>query len=382
MNKVTLKTDVLKSASNKAVKGSGRLTMLAITKAIGIELKDGDLILTTTNNVNNLVVRVKGAAPKELDFYVATDSELFQKLISKQTTESITLELTENMLKVQGNGDYELPIIIGDDEVSSVRIPEIKLEKVNHKIVSKEDIQKLLKYNSLALSKSFDDGFLMDYNVKDKKIVTFNRLLAVRSVINLETDNMLIPANLAELFEIFDEKEINFYREGERVLFETESISLFGEVKLSEADKYPHDDINSIIGVMKTSNELTVKKAAVLNALDRVSLFTGNSDTISIVGNKDKVIFSSQDRRGYEGVQVTKGTTSFDLVGSVRLSTFKSALNTIQTEDIIISYDRDNGILIEENGSSMAIPFKNDSSENYVEDVEEEVEEAEEIILD
>ena len=54
-----IKTETLKTAVTKSVKGSSRLPMLLLTNCIGIEVKDGNLILTTTDGSTNLEVTVK-----------------------------------------------------------------------------------------------------------------------------------------------------------------------------------------------------------------------------------------------------------------------------------------------------------------------------------
>ena len=150
---IKIKTKSLSEAVSKAIKGSSKKQMLAITMSIGIEIKDDTLTLTTTDGVTDLFVRVDKIGCKGNNFYCCTDSELFSKLVQKISNEEITLQLTESALKVfAGKSEYNLPIIL-DEEGNMCRIDErmLSADSTTTKL-SSEILRRIKKYNGATVA--------------------------------------------------------------------------------------------------------------------------------------------------------------------------------------------------------------------------------------
>ena len=134
--KLTLKTEKLKEMVSRAVKGVGNNKLIPITSLMAIEVKDNVLTLITTDATNYLYIiedKVIGD-----DFYAVVDANVFAKLISKMTCESVTLEITSGVytLVVKGNGDYKM--YVSDDKELDYAMKLIK-QSYDHNKGDKDD---------------------------------------------------------------------------------------------------------------------------------------------------------------------------------------------------------------------------------------------------
>ena len=87
--------------------------MIPITGLMSIELKDHKLTLTTTDAINYLFI-VEDKVDGE-DFCVVVQAETFAKLISRMTSETVSLELVGEELRVTGNGEYKIDLPLDEE---------------------------------------------------------------------------------------------------------------------------------------------------------------------------------------------------------------------------------------------------------------------------
>ena len=243
--KVKLKTESLQVAAAKAAKGSGNLSMLAITSSIGIEIKDTDLVLTTTDNSTNVEVKIKDVVKEPVQFYACTNSDLFCKLIAKQTSETVVLDLQENCLQVTGDGVYNLPLV-QDEEGTMGRIVPIDVQALSSTKIDAKELKKMLKYNKLAVSKQFDTPMYTGYCTADNKVYTFNGNTACITELELKDIKLLLPSRLVDLFSLFEDKFVTVTAVSNKVKFESEDVILSGTV-LEGLDEYPVEPLANTV---------------------------------------------------------------------------------------------------------------------------------------
>ena len=65
---IELGTERLRSAVNKVYKGAGNTNIFMTTLIMGIEGKDGNIILSCTDRVANIKVTLKDVISKEIEF--------------------------------------------------------------------------------------------------------------------------------------------------------------------------------------------------------------------------------------------------------------------------------------------------------------------------
>ena len=101
-----MNTVKLQEMVNRAVRGAGMDKTDPITASMAIRLEAGQLTLITTDNSNTLYIKEKVTGE---DFYCVVEVEKFNKLVSKLTSENVTLEVSDFILTIKANGTYKIP---------------------------------------------------------------------------------------------------------------------------------------------------------------------------------------------------------------------------------------------------------------------------------
>ena len=342
--KVKLNTEALKIVTAKAAKGSGNLSMLAITSSIGIEIRDTNLILTTTDNSTNVEVVLKDVVKEPATFYVCTNSDLFCKLIAKQTSEAVVLEQQENCLQVTGDGVYNLPLV-QDEEGTMGRITPIDVPALDTVKVNASELKKMLKYNKLAVSKQYDTPMYTGYCISDEKVYTFNGNTACITALKLKDINLLLPASFVELFNLFEDKSVTVSVSSNRIKFESEDVILTGTV-LEGYDEYPTKPLADTVYSKEFTQSVKVSKNALNNILDRIGLFVSDKEQNAIQLNFGDLglIISNVDSNACESVQYIGNKPTDVSSVFVDLNDLRVIVNTISTEDVTLIFGSESAI--------------------------------------
>lgn len=352
-----IKTEALQVATAKAVKGMGNLSILAITSSMGITVKDGDLTLSTTTNAMNLDVIVKDVADKAVSMYVCTDGNLFGKLVAKTTTDFIELEQTENSLRFTGDGVYNLPLI-QDEEGNMARITDIKVESNESYTVSAQDLKKLLTYNKLAVSKSYDQPIYTGYCVKDNHIYTFNDVTACISSVDLKNISALLPAPMVDLFNLFEDKTVTVSIQGNSIKFSSADVTITGAL-LEGLSYYPADAIAQLANSADFKNTVKISKPKLSAALDRLSLFIDKTDKnkITVTFSENNLIITNNASSAGEQLDYTEKSITESKIYPVDLQDLKGVVDASPVDVITILFGHDNGICIEDGNMRYIVPM-------------------------
>lgn len=360
--KLKLNTESLKVATTKAAKGAGNLAMLTITSAIALELKDGDLVLTTTTNSHNLDVRIKGVSSAENNFYACTDCELFTRLVSKTNTENITLEVTENSLVFTGDGVYNLPLL-QDEEGTMVRITPITVDSLEVISVPTENLKKILTWNKLSVAKTLEEPIFTGYCVKDNQVYTYNNNTACVSNLKLDKINMLIPSGIVDLFSLFEDKNVNVSTTNNKVEFASSDLVITGAL-LEGFDLYPTDQLGELVNGNEFKNSIKVSKAKFSNMLDRMSLFTTeDKNELSISFAKDKLIVSDKNLSAGEQLAYISNNEVEPFEVKIDLNDIKQIVGEVSGEEVCMLYGSDVGLCVYSDNSRYIIPLLGEDEE-------------------
>ena len=305
--KLKLKTLKLQEMVSKAIKGASNNKMIPITGLMAIVLKKGVLTLITTDATNTLKVMEKDIEGD--DFYVVVQANIFSKLVSKITTETITLTLKENSLEVKGNGTYsiELPL---DEEGQLIKFPEYKFDtKVEKSEINLSTVKVLLNANKAALAQTMEIPCLTGYYFDDK-VLTTDTFKVCSTDIKVFPDKVLLPAELMELLALMDEEKITVQVSGNKILFTTNNVTVYG-TQLDGIEDYPAEAIQAYLDQEFTSM-CKLPKSALLNVLDRLSLFVSIYDKngVYLTFNNEGVLFSSKKSNGTELIKY-QGSENF-----------------------------------------------------------------------
>lgn len=329
--KLKLKTLKLQEMVSKAIKGASNNKMIPITGLMAIVLKKGVLTLITTDATNTLKVMEKNIEGD--DFYVVVQADIFSKLVAKITTETITLTLKENSLEVKGNGTYsiELPL---DEEGQLIKFPEYKFDtKIEKSEINLSTVKVLLNANKAALAQTMEVPCLTGYYFDDK-VITTDTFKVCSTDIKVFPDKVLLPAELMELLALMDEEKITVQVSGNKILFSTNNVIVFGS-QLEGIEDYPSEAINAYLET-EFKSVCKLPKGAVLNLLDRLALFVATYDKngVYLTFTKDGVIFSSKRSNGTELIkyQGSENFQPFTCCADIEL--LKSQISA-QTEEVV-----------------------------------------------
>lgn len=340
--KLSIKTLTLQDMVAKATKGASNNKMIPITGLMAIELKNGTLTLTTTDATNTLKI-----IKKDIDgenFYVTVQVDIFSKLVAKTTTETITLTLKDNGLEVKGNGTYsiELPL---DEEGQLIRFPEPTFEADTEGVViNLSTVKALLTANKAALADSLEIPCLTGYYCGENEVISTDTYKVCGNAIKVFSKPVLIPAELMELLSIMDEEKIIVHSAGNKLRFVTNNVVVYG-VELEGIEDYPVEAIQAYLQTEFTS-VCKVAKSALLNLLDRLSLFVAAYDNngLYMTFTNEGVLITSKRSNGTELIkyQDSKNFKSFTCCVDIEL--LKSQLSAQNTEVVELWYGHEKAI--------------------------------------
>lgn len=354
---ITVETTKLQDLTSKAIKGSGRMPILAITMFIGIEVKDGDLILTTTDKTNTLKVIGKGIAKDNENFYTCVDSDLFNKLVSKTTSENITLEVSENSLTFKGNGVYSLPIAV-DEKNNVVKIPEITFNNESEGFeVNSSKLKDIILFNKPSIAKTMEAPYLTGYYIDESSIISFNLVTACVNNSNIIKGKALLAASLVELFNIItiDKAVIKF--DDRKILIEAGDV-IINSTLMENIDQYPAAPLKELVEA-KFDSECELNKNQLLDTLDRLNLFISDDDknALRLTFAEDCITISSKKSNGNEMLRYVSSNNAIPFTQLVDLMDLKNQLQTQTNDTVKLMFGNDKGLMLKTDTVSQLIPF-------------------------
>lgn len=286
-----IRSEDFKNTCSKILTAVDSNELSAITETLELKTEGTFLYLNVTNREYFAQVKIDLGEVEEL--HATVNANLFLKLISQITTDTIEFENTETSLIVKGNGKYELPLIF--DGASLLKLPEIVIENVTSEFSINSDIlRSILLYNSKELTKgSISKPVQKLYYVDEQGAITFTSGACVNSF-NLEKPvKLLLNNRLVKLFKLFKEGAVKFTLGYDalsddiiqtKVKFESDEITLTAILSCDDSllRKVP---VAAIRG--RANNDypysINISKDALIQTINRLLLFNSSS------GNKEVI---------------------------------------------------------------------------------------------
>jgi len=357
--KFEIGTETLNSAVNKAYKGVGNIGLFLITSVLGIEGKDGNLKLTSTDNSRNVEVIVRDVLPKEAEFYTATNASLLKALVNKTDSALISLEIFDDRIVFNGDCSANLDVMPNDEGTGAARIAPIAVEG-NTQQVKVSDLKKFLTYLKATVATSIENPAYTAYKVCHNKALTYNNFGTNLVEIGWDED-VLIPVPIVSTFDLLEDETANITVGGNKIRIETSTVVVTGSLR-EDCDEFEAERLLNIIYSEKMFSKTTVlDKKRLLDALDRLSLFIGNDDKklgiFTIEVSKDAIMLLSSDRNFVEKVGFEKNEFDGNIQKSVGYSILKAAVASLQGDKVTANFGEGGGIRIVEDKSYMVIPY-------------------------
>lgn len=269
-----------------------------INETVELVTIGNDLNINVTNG--EYYVRIKLGLNEEVEeLHAVVNAQLFLKLISQITTETIELSVKNDNLIIIGNGNYKLPMIYENN--SMLQLPEINIENVVNTFTINNDILlSILTYNTRELNKGVASHPVQKlYYVDDKGAITFTSGACVNNFKLSASVKMLLNQRIVKLFRLFKNSSDVQFTIGydplsngitqTKVKFETSDICITAILSCDDSflNSVPEEAIRSR-ALKVYPNTIVVNKDDMLQTVNRLLLFDRNIKMYS------KVVFSYQ----------------------------------------------------------------------------------------
>lgn len=281
MENLVLKTDKFKESCTIIKSAIDSKNISLYTETLMLCTKENILYLNITNR--EYYCKVKFVLDEPVPFKAAVNAKLFLDLITKMTSDTITLETDGRAVHIKGNGSYKIPIIFDNDVM--LELPEIKLENITNTMSINSDIlQDILIYNSRELQRGIPRQPVQTYYYVDEHgAITFTSGACVNSF-NLEKPvRLLLSEKVVKLFKFFrDTDSVKFTMSQDkisndliqtRVMFESDVVTLTAILAENNLiSTVPVDHIRNIAS-KNYLYSVVLNRDELSSALDRLMLF-------------------------------------------------------------------------------------------------------------
>lgn len=359
--KLTISTSTLQNMVAKAMKGASCNKMIPLTGLMAIHLNQEShrLTLLTTDATNYLYVRENKVEGDE--FYVVIQAEMFAKLISKMTCETVTLELKDNTLIVKGNGKYsiELPL---DEEGALIKYPHPLGGKSfvgDTATVNLSTIKLILNTAKSALANTLEVPCYTGYYVGNKVVATDTYKICGINI-KLWDEPALVSPEMMSLLDIFTDEKIAVYRDGNIMVFVTDNCTVYGPL-MDSIDDY---QIEAIDGLLEQGFESSCKltKSALLQLLDRLALFVSPYDKngVYLTFTREGLQIESKQANSVELIPYAESENFRAFTCCVDIEMLHSQVKANTGDSITIHYGEENAIKITDGNVAQVVALLED----------------------
>lgn len=363
--KLTIGTEKMKEMVSRAIKGAGNNKLIPITSLMAIEVKDNKLTLITTDATNYLyIIEDKVVAD---DFYVVIDANTFSKLVSKMTCENITLNLKESVqiLEVKGNGNYKIELPL-DENGQPIKYPDpyYKLSEVQDVgTVNRSTIQVILETIKPALATTLENPCYTGYYMKDKVVATDTYKIASMEVPMFEEAKLISP-ELLDLLSVMTAEKIKVDICNNDIIYSTPDCIVCGKF-MEGIEDYAIDAISGLVDT-EFDSFCSVPKSALMQLLDRLSLFVGPYDknAIQLTFTRDGLQVTSKAENGVEIINYVASDNFKDFTCQIDIQMLTQEVKAISNDVIEMYYGEDNAIKMTDGNITIIVALLEDDTDD------------------
>lgn len=360
--KLSIKTVVLKEMVSRAIKGASQDKLIPLTSLMAIQLTDKHLTLITTDASNYLYImhdEVEGD-----DFYVVVQAEQFAKLISKLTSENVTLTLDKGVLDVKANGNYKIELPL-DENGELIKYPDPVAEaQLNGEVVNINlaTIKTILNTNKASLAVTMEEPAYTNYYVGDKVVSSdFVKICGLN--VKLFNEPMLIAPETMNLLDVMTEEKIGVYVHEDVLEFITKDCIVYGH-KAEGIDEYAIDAINGLLDE-EFSSSCEISKTEMLAALDRIALFVGVTDkrAITFTFTENGIDISSKQSNGVENIKYVESNNFKPYICQVDIIMLTQQIKANSAENVCLQYGNDKSLKFVDGNVTQVLALLNEDNE-------------------
>lgn len=357
--KLTINTSKLQDLVTKSMKGASNDKLIPITGLMAIQLKDNKLTLITTDATNYLYVYADKVAGE--DFYAVVQTDIFSKLVSKLTCETVTLEKTDNNLTILGNGKYAIELPLNEDG-QEITYPDplskelIPIEGVD---INLSTIKLILNTAKPALADNLDIPCYTGYYVGDNIVATDTYKICGINVKMWDTPALISP-EMMDLLSVFTDEKIRTTRDESTMILQSEDCAVYGKL-MDTLNEFQITVINGLLDD-KFNSSCVVAKDNLLQLLDRLNLFVATYDKncIYLTFTRNGLQIESKQANSVETIEYLTSDNFVDFTCAIDIEMLRSQIKANNSDRIEIQYGKDNAIKIVDGNVTQVIALLED----------------------
>lgn len=258
------------SMLSKVSKAAAKSAIEPLTELVQIEVHNNKLALSATDARTTFVQRC--ALDSEVDdFTVAIKIMLFERVVSRITTESLEFKLEGDILVMKGNGIYKFPVTM--EESTIVKLPPINIinEGEDFKIqISVKEMKDIIAATCRFVAPASIRPQFAGYWFGNEVIATETNVVCFYHKQVFPTPTYLL-SSAVELLTLVDDETITVVKKGQRIQFRG-ATTLLDTREHEQMDTFPAEDLCGHLQVEYPSKAvMNVKDFR--GVIDRVMLF-------------------------------------------------------------------------------------------------------------
>lgn len=335
MSKLTISTTKLQALVAKAVKGVGTKKDIRITSLIGIKAGE-KLSLCTTDGSNYFQVSDELGWSDSID--VAVDATTFASLVSKLTSDNVTLEVKGNTLVITSNGTYKLPLELSDmggifsfADISAEGQP--KLGELSLHTIS--TIINSVKPSLSSIVQSVYSNYLFG-----EYIVGTDRCMMCKFDTPVFETNTLVSREFIDLLGLAP-SDVTLYGDSTKIIAVADNFILSASVPAG-IENFNISGVQKMLD-LEVNSFCRVKRSALLPLLERLAIFVGAYDdgAVTIEFKGDTLEVSSLSSSGVEAIDILETKDAKDFTIKININRLITQLKAYQSDAVDLYYGND-----------------------------------------
>ena len=373
MNSLIIRIEEIQQACGKILAAVDSNSLSVLTETLQIKTTNKKLYISVTNR--EYLAQVKIDIPEDIEFLATVNANLFLKLVSQITTDTIELSVVDSTLILKGNGVYKLPLIFDGEKL--LELPEITIDNPTVEFdVDSSVLVSLIQYNSKELTKGQPSHPMQKmYYVDEHGAITFIMGACVNNFKLDKPVKMLLNDRLVKLFKLFKGEKVHFTMGMDaltediiqtKVRFSTPDVIITSILSCDDTmlKTFP---VDSIRGRANSTypHKVNINKDQFLQTINRLLLFSSANSAKDVIKpisefkfDKDHVVVF--DTRGENKEDVWYSNSSCDVPSPyetlIDLNDLKVTLETCVEPYVTIEFGDTQAIVVTHGNIKNVIP--------------------------
>ena len=370
-NSLIIRIEEIQQACGKILTAVDSNSLSVLTETLQIKTENKKMYISVTNR--EYLAKVKIDIPEDVEFLATVNANLFLKLVSQITTDTIELSVVDSTLILKGNGVYKLPLIFDGEKL--LELPEIEIDNPTVEFdVDSNALLSLIQYNSKELTKGQPSHPMQKmYYVDEKGAITFIFGACVNSFTLEKPVKMLLNDRLVKLFKLFKGEKVHFTMGMDaltddiiqtKVRFETPEVTITSILFCDDTmlKTFPVDSIRGRANATYP-HSIKVNKDQFLQTINRLLLFSSANSAKDIIKpisefqfEKDHVVVFDTRGENKEEVWYSNSTIEDSYDTYLDLNDLKVTLETCVDPYVTLEFGDTQAVVVTHGNIKNVIP--------------------------